>query len=266
MDPYQNFLARALPSNARDNENDLEDAAAAPDHAAEGEQSPPADQRQDTIIASPSAPPCNPQLEDRITKAITTARRAFKSQKKQLATKDLEFIRADLNSACAAAEDVMNSWPSLKIPDSSSEDLHEWPTPAPEYKPNPPGVIHPAPSARVFRGSRLDITSINGRSVEAPVWILPTHSRVPPYKSWSGLRRNQISIETGQKMFYTEADTGETIPLSDDEGVFTTEQVRVGVGKILIFPRRMLSRFINIYKSNTYTLTLLFSILFAARF
>jgi len=196
------------------------DAAAAPldnDETLSGEHP--------LVVISPSQPAFPPQLDERVRKAISAARRSFKAQQKQRAANDLEFIRTELNSACAAAEEVFNSWPRLIIPDSSCIDLTEWPTPAPEHKPNLPGVVHPAPSARAFRGPENAVTSINSRSVESPIWILPSHPRLPPYKSWAGIRRNQISIETGHQMFYTEPGTGETIPFSDDEGTFAKEQV-----------------------------------------
>lgn len=222
MDSDQNLLAQVLTGSDSDDMENSVDAAAAADQPLENEAAP---QGQHPLVVSPSRPACPPQLDERVKKAISTARRSFKNQQKQHAAKDLDFIRTELNSACAAAEELFNSWPRLKIPDSSCIDFTEWPTPAPVPKPNPPGVVHPAPSARALRAPKNAITSINNRSVEAPIWILPSHPRVPPYKSWTGIRRNQISMETGQKMFYTEAETGETIPLSDDEGTFTVEQV-----------------------------------------
>jgi hypothetical protein len=225
MDAFQNTTAQDASGSDHDGQDDPTIAAAAPDQPGEGAAAPASEQQDPPAVVSPSPLDCHPQLEDRVTNAISAARKSFKAQQKQRAAKDLDFIRADLDSACAAAEELFNSWPRLKIPDSSSIELNDWPTPAPEHKPNPPGVIHPAPSARVFRGPKTVFTKIHDRSIEAPVWILPSHPRVPPYKSWAGVRRNQISIETGQKMFYTEPETGETIPLSDDEGA-TIEQVR----------------------------------------
>jgi len=216
-------VAQTLTSNDRKDMGNSEDAATAPDQPLDNEAAPPGE--HPFVVVSPSQPACPPELDERVRKAISKARRSFKTQQKERAAQDLKFIRTELNAACAAAEEVFNSWPRLNIPDSSSIDLTEWPTPAPVHKPNPPGVVHPAPSARAFRGPKNTVTSINSHSIEAPVWILPSHPRVPPYKSWTGIRRNQISIETGQKMFYTEAETGETIPLSDDEGTFTLGQV-----------------------------------------
>lgn len=209
-DLYYNFLGQALGQNVGLGN-------------AEGEGSPSGLPPSD----HPTNPsPAVPQLEERISQAIKSARSAFKAKQKQRAAAGKDCIRSSLDTACFLAAKVMDSWPSLVLPDVTSLSLKEWPGHGSSDSPtnmNPEGVARPSPPANVELSDEVATTTISGTSVDAPVWILPSHSSVPPYKSWIGVKRNQLSLDNGLRMFYTEAETGETVPLSDDEGA-TIEQ------------------------------------------
>ncbi len=40
--------------------------------------------------------------------------------------------------------------------------------------------------------------------------------QVPEYVTWEYLRKNELALDNGRRMFYKD-ETGETIPASDDE-------------------------------------------------
>ncbi|GAX76483.1 hypothetical protein CEUSTIGMA_g3928.t1 [Chlamydomonas eustigma] len=47
--------------------------------------------------------------------------------------------------------------------------------------------------------------------------VLPSCSAPPSFVSWSYLKHNELAPDQGKRMFYTDPDTGETIPDSDDD-------------------------------------------------
>ena len=219
-DLYFNFLGQALGHNV--NLPNTEGGGSPPSG------NPPSDDPPSNLS------PALPKLEERISQAIRTARGAYKSHQKQRSAADKDFIRSSLAAACDSAIKVIDSWPTVALPDAASLSLEDWPGYDPTKDTPPPpdstigaaqGVVRPAPPAHVSLHPKTATTNIAGCPIETPIWILPSQPTVPPYKSWTGVQRNQLSLDTGLRMFYTEAETGETIPLSDDEGA-TMEQVR----------------------------------------
>lgn len=88
---------------------------------------------------------------------------------------------------------------------------------------------HPPPPLKLIQSRKTvaDEVSIvqNGGSRDVKfrkrhygLYRVPSHPPLPQYKAWSSVRRNVLCLESiGQRLFCTEAETGETIPASDDE-------------------------------------------------
>lgn len=82
-------------------------------------------------------------------------------------------------------------------------------------RPGPPAPLIASSAALEFSS---DYISLNGGPREqVHTWLLPLHPSLPAYKSWTFIKRNDPSIDVGRRMFYTELETGETVPVSDDE-------------------------------------------------
>lgn len=52
--------------------------------------------------------------------------------------------------------------------------------------------------------------------------MIPKATTVPIYKSWSYLMRNEIAVEVGRKMFYTDS-TGESLILHANPAMCPTK-------------------------------------------
>ena len=195
-------------------------------------------------LENASPRPWSPQLEARVTRCVAVARAMFKSSQEGRISADTRKIRASLDDACDGAVATMAAWPSLPVPLATSLHLIQYPRVSATQsthvtlreededeeerqrkqqrekgiilRPAPPASVLPTTTTTTITNKTVK-TTINGSVIESILWVLPSHRPVPRYKSWAGLKRNQMSIDNGMRLFYTEAETGETIPMSDDD-------------------------------------------------
>jgi hypothetical protein len=108
-------------------------------------------------------------------------------------------------------------WPTeMDVLKSSSDDLTA-----------KAGAPHPPPPLKLIQSRKTvadDITvvmrnsrQINHKKRHFGLYRVPSHPPLPQYKAWASVRRNVLCLEVGQRLFCTEAETGETIPASDDD-------------------------------------------------
>lgn len=176
-------------------------------------------------LATPLPPPrlhSTPELTAQVGECIRACRRENAAKHHQQVLELLEINRQTQERAAEDDAKVMATWPCLALPATAQPNGQAWLSPDTTIQqPNARGVPatgcpRPLPAVGLYPVERLITTHINGSAVQLQAWRVPNCPGVPPYKSWTQLKRNALSMEVGQRMFYTDDQSGETIPFEDE--------------------------------------------------
>lgn len=156
------------------------------------------------------------ELRRAVARALRTHRAAFAERHRQEALDTLKSSKEALQQALKVQHAQRAQRPCREV-------LELAPAGSPPPPAAEPSAEPAAAEAGLSRSVRRPVTKscspavmVGGQVQVLQGYVLPHHPPIPQYKSWGYVPRNEISLDVGRRMFYTD-EKGETVPASDDE-------------------------------------------------